>query len=120
MTRFAETEMRRRFERGQLDYKGHSIQAKRDYANYVAYDQGFYLRDAFVVVKDGVNVIPGAGWFKTVDQAKEGIDVLLAVGQDNFHEAYRRIREAKAAAVESVLSSLGPSAPDEEAIGPRP
>lgn len=126
MARFTDTEMRQRFEAGKLRYKGFTIEAKRDYADVLAYEQGFYIRDGFVVVSGTLtNAIPGAGWFQTVDQAKEGVDILLAVGEENFHEFYRRLREAKAAAFDSVVSSFqADAAADadaaEEPSGPKP
>lgn len=124
MARYTDTEMRQRFEAGKLPYKGFTIQAKRDYADVLAYDQGFYIRDGFVVVSGQLtNPIPGAGWFKSVEAAKEGVDILLAVGEENFHEAYRRLREAKAAALASVIESFahGADGPDAEGTdGPRP
>lgn len=123
MAGFTEDEKRKRFEQGSLDYKGHQILAKRDYSDFVAYDQGFYIREGFVIVKDGCNAMPGAGWVKTVDRAKECIDILEAVGEERFHEVYGKVRQAKREAIAAVLASYADPAAAEEnevsAPGPR-
>ena len=106
MARFTEEQMRKRFESGKLNYKGFVIEAKRDYADVLAYDQGFYLRDGFVVVKDGCNATPGAGWFKSVREAKEAIDILAIVGERGFHKAAQMIREAQDRAKMEVLEEI--------------
>lgn len=44
-SRLTEEQMRARFERGSLTYRGYEIVAKRDYSDLLAFDRGFYLRD---------------------------------------------------------------------------
>lgn len=112
--RFTDTEMRERFERGSHSYRGYQIQAKRDYVDVLSYDRGFYLRDGFVVVKDGCNAMPGAAWFKEIDRATQAIDILEAVGEKRFWAAYEHVRsaveQARAAALaEFAESSAAPS-----------
>lgn len=101
--RFTDTEMRQRFEQGKHSYRGYTIQAKRDYADVLSFDRGFYIRDGYVVVKDGCNAMPGAAWFQTVDSARKSIDILEAVGEKRFWEAHKMIREAEENARKAVL-----------------
>lgn len=107
--RITEDEMRSRFERGSHSYKGYEIKAKRDYADVLAYDRGFYLRDGFVVTKGIVNVMPGAVWFNNLDAARNAIDILDAVGEADFWPAYERVKTAMEDARQQALASLANS-----------
>ena len=101
-----EAEKRRRFEAGKLSYKGFDIVAKRDFGANMYYDQGFYHRDGFIVSKGSINMIPGAGWFRTVEDAKEAADISLIVGEQGFNEAYAKLQAAKKQLHASFLSEL--------------
>jgi len=104
--RFTDKEMRERFERGVHSYKGYTVQAKRDYADVLSFDRGFYIRDGFVVVKDGCNAMPGAVWFNTVESARQAIDILEVVGEKRFWDAHRRVKDAVEKAREDALAGF--------------
>lgn len=62
-----------------MKYRGHEIKPKQDFG---CYRDGTRIKVGFVVVADGCNAMPAACWFKTVKEAKHGIDVLLRVKGD--------------------------------------
>lgn len=72
-----------------LKYRDYVIKVKQDFGD------GFYLVDGmptnfgYIVVKDNINVVPGAVWFQTVKHAKHAIDVLILTegNADMFHSA---------------------------------
>lgn len=101
-----EAEKKRRFDAGKLPYKGFEIVAKRDFGASMYYDQGFYRRDGFIVSKGILNMIPGAGWFDSLEGAKEAADVLSIVGEEGFNEAYAKLRAAKKELHATFLSDL--------------
>lgn len=77
-------------------YRGFTIQPKRDFG-----DNGFWSSEhrckvnAGWVITDGgiVNVVPGAMWAWTIEQTKEIIDDLIAVGgEGNATEFWNRRR----------------------------
>lgn len=52
-----------------------------------------FVKSGFVVVKDGCNCIPGACWFRTVDEAMDGIRAHMIAGSTMaWHDEYKRIR----------------------------
>ena len=61
-------------------YRGYSIKAKLDFPKGGFLVNGRKITKGYVAVKDGCNAMPGATWFKTVPEAKQAIDVLIAVG----------------------------------------
>jgi hypothetical protein len=58
-------------------YRGHAIVPKRDFGTYGFFIKGRYVKKGFVVVKDGCNVMPGACWFRTIEEAQHAIRVLI-------------------------------------------
>jgi len=63
-------------------YRGFTIQPKRDFDRNGFFIKGRVIREGFVVVRDGLNVMPAATWFFTVGHAKTGIDILIEVAGD--------------------------------------
>jgi hypothetical protein len=54
-------------------------------------------KTGFVVVKGHCNCIPGAGWFKTIPEAMDGIRAHMIAGDTMaFHAEYKRIRAGAA------------------------
>lgn len=43
------------------------------------YNHGRFIRFGYNVVREGVNVMPGATWFHTIEAAKLAIDILIEV-----------------------------------------
>ena len=82
-----------------VTYRDHLITHKADFGNGFLID-GMPCTEGYVVTRGGVNVIPGAGWFLTVKDAKLGIDCLIqSIGiADHFHALFREAKAAQAAA----------------------
>jgi hypothetical protein len=72
-----------------LKYREHVIKVKQDFGNGFHLIDGMPTNFGYVVVKDNVNVVPGAGWFQTVKEAKHAIDVLITTdgNADMFYNA---------------------------------
>ena len=64
------------------EYRGYSIKPKKDFGTQGFLIEGKWVKKGYVVVKDGCNAMPGATWFRTVAEAEEAIDVLIAVDGD--------------------------------------
>ena len=77
-------------------YRGHEIKPKLDFGEYGYWIDGKYVKKGWVVVKDYCNIMPGATWFQTVPEAKEAIDLLIAV-KGNAKEFWRRIDDDREA-----------------------
>ena len=67
-----------------VDYRGFTIEPKRDFGPSGFYIGGKFIKRGYVVVKDGCNAMPGATWFYTVEDAKNAIDILIDVGGDDI------------------------------------
>ena len=63
-------------------YRGFDILPKRDFGPHGFWNNGCRVDRGFVVVKDSINVMPGATWFQTLTQAFDAIDDWLESGQD--------------------------------------
>lgn len=63
-----------------VNYRGFTIEPKRDFVGAGFYVDGRFVKRGYAVVKDGCNAMPGATWFLTIEEAKEAIDVLIDVG----------------------------------------
>lgn len=90
-----------------LNYRGYTIQHKRDFGDGWHLIDGMPVRAGFVVVdQNGCLALPGACWDQTVAAAKESIDVLLAVGGDAkaFWHVTRKIQTAKEAAKTRIIT----------------
>jgi len=72
-------------------YRGFTIEPKRDFGKYGYRVNGKMVREGFVAVKDFCNPMPGATWFLTVEEAKDGIDKYIAAAGDakKFWESYQ-------------------------------
>ncbi len=74
--------------------KRYRINIKRDWGRY-----GFWNpetrtceKQGFVVTHGNTNCIPGAGWFKTIEDAFIGIKAHMIAGDTMaFHDEYRRL-----------------------------
>lgn len=64
-----------------IDYRGFTIEPKRDFEPTSFYVDGGFTKIGYVVVKDSCNAMPGATWFRTIERAKEAVDVLIG-GQE--------------------------------------
>ncbi len=62
------------------EHGGYGIVPKRDFGQYGYYDSETRtnIKTGFVVIEldFGCNTMPGGCWFKTVEEAMEGIDIL--------------------------------------------
>ena len=58
---------------GTVEYCGYTIQSKADFGRNQQFIDGERIEMVFVVTKGGVSVMPGATWFRTVDDAMDGI-----------------------------------------------
>lgn len=70
----------------------YKIEIKRDFGRYGYWNAATRRceRTGFVVTQDGCNCIPGAGWFRTIEQAMIGIKVHMRTGDTAaFHAEYR-------------------------------
>lgn len=77
----------------------YKIKIKRDWGRY-----GFWNpktrrneKTGFVVVKDHCNCIPGAMWFRTIEDAMRGVQAHMNVGDTmEWHDEYKRLKGAAA------------------------
>lgn len=100
-----------------IKYRGYTIKQKMDFTGFLYFHRGFNLREGFVVTDGGIiNVMPGAAWFRTPEDAAFAIDdLIIAKGssekfwllnekrrrrngmpkawQDNFKETKRDIKK---------------------------
>ena len=63
-----------------IDWHGFTIEPKRDFGPSGFFLDGRFTKIGYVVVKDGCNAMPGATWFRSIEDAKDAIDVLIEVG----------------------------------------
>lgn len=59
-----------------IEYKGFHIVPKLDFGKYPHSDVNTY-RKGYVVVKSGINVMPGATWASSIIESKEMIESYL-------------------------------------------
>ena len=72
----------------------YKIKIKRDFGRYGYYDSKTRknIRTGFVVTDGICNIIPGACWFKTVEEAMLGVEVHMKTGDTMaWHGEYRRL-----------------------------
>ena len=76
-----------------INYKGYEIRPKLDMGRTPWLVNGRKVDSGFVVVRNLIQVMPGAIWFETVESAHKAIDALIAVNGnvDAFWKAYKRI-----------------------------
>lgn len=95
-----------------LEHCGHRIVVKKDFGT----SPGFHLIDGlpcawgYIVTKDGCNVIPGATWFQTVEDAKFAIEVLTLTdggkNSDLFHQAFDLYKSLRRSARSTILRRI--------------
>lgn len=61
-------------------YRGFDIMPKRDFGFQPYLSKGKMTMTGFVVGRPMINVMPGATWFGTVEEAKQGIDIFIECG----------------------------------------
>lgn len=64
------------------EYCGYTVQPKRDFGGKPVLLDGECIEMGFVVTKGGMNVMPGATWFRTVDDAMDGIAAYIVAEGD--------------------------------------
>lgn len=64
-----------------IEYRGFHIRPKRDFGGYPYANVNTYKK-GYVVVKDGMNAMPGATWSFSVIEAKVMIDSFIEAGGD--------------------------------------
>jgi hypothetical protein len=75
-----------------MEYRGYTIGPKRDFGGKPFSIEGRSVMSGFVVGKDHVgNIMPGATWFETIEQAKHGIDCHIAANGSS-DEFWRLVR----------------------------
>lgn len=63
-----------------IDYQGFTIEPKRDFGSTGFLVDGRFIKIGYVVVKNGCNAMPGAVWFRSIEDAKGAIDVWIETG----------------------------------------
>lgn len=64
---------------GSQRYRLFLIEPKRDFGPHGYLSDGKVIKEGWVVTDGMCNVMPGATWFSTVNEAEHAIDVLIAV-----------------------------------------
>ncbi len=93
-----------------VEYRGYFITRKKDFGRSPHLIDGFFTDYGFTV-GDGplTNSMPGATWFQTVAEAKQGIDDLIAAEAAgvNFWFYRKRRKAAEKIALEMVQALTG-------------
>lgn len=94
-----------------IEFKGFTIKLKRDFGSQWFLIDGMPCMWGYVVTQNGMNVMPGATWFQTVKDAKQGIEALLQArasqqGEAAFWGILRNMREPSAAPEKDVRTAL--------------
>jgi hypothetical protein len=82
------------------NYKDHQIVPKKDFGGGKGFlIDGHFIKNGFVVTKDGCNAMPGATWFQTTKAAMKAIDDLIVADGDakifwELHSARRDYENA--------------------------
>lgn len=74
-----------------IEYRGYHIIPKLDFGSYPYLNVNTYKK-GYVIVKDSMNVMPGATWATSIIEAKEMINSLIESNGDGqlFWEIQRR------------------------------
>lgn len=78
----------------------YQIRVKRDWGRYGWYDAKTRTnrRDGFVVTDGSCNIIPGAGWFETIEEAMVGIEAHRIAGDTAaWHGVYKQLQDKRRA-----------------------
>jgi len=60
-----------------IEYRGFTVESKRDFGPSGFLVDGRFTKIGYVVIKNGCNAMPGAVWFRTIEDAKNAIDVFI-------------------------------------------
>lgn len=73
----------------------YKVEVKRDFGGQVWLVNGKYVNTGFVVTDGICNIMPGAAWFSTIEQALFALKILVEVNFDapKFWEVYRARRK---------------------------
>lgn len=63
-----------------IDYRGFTVEPKRDFGPAGFLVDGRVTKIGYVVTRHGCNAMPGAVWFRSIEDAKDAIDVLIETG----------------------------------------
>lgn len=73
----------------------YQIKIKRDWNQYGYWNNVTRKMEktGFVVVQNGLNCIPGACWFKTIEDAMIGIQAHMITGDcSDFYDVYKKMK----------------------------
>lgn len=65
-----------------IEYKGYVIRPKLDMGSTPWLSKGNNYRRGYIVVKDGIQIMPGAIWFHSIIEARVAVDILIEVNGD--------------------------------------
>ncbi len=57
------------------NYRGLAIEPKKDFGTVGFFLDGKYVKKGWLICKGMCNIVDGAGWFTTINKAKEYIDL---------------------------------------------
>ena len=77
-----------------FSHRGFTVEPKRDFGPSGFYLGGKFVKNGFVVTKDGCNAMPGATWFLSIEDAKHAIDTFIDV-DGNVGKFWQRQLERK-------------------------
>lgn len=67
-----------------IEYDGYTIKPKLDFGpGRGHYIKGRYVKEGWVVTKGGANVLPGATWGETTDDAMRLLHCYIAAGEES-------------------------------------
>jgi hypothetical protein len=84
--------------KGDTQMTNYKIKVKRDFGKFGWYDSETRSnrRDGFVVTDGICNVIPGACWFKTIEDAMVGVQAHMMSGDTmEWHSTYAKLKSEK-------------------------
>lgn len=67
-----------------IDYRGFTVEPKRDFGPIGFLVDGQFTKIGYVVTKRSCNAMPGAVWFRTIEDAKTAIDALADTGSEGI------------------------------------
>lgn len=65
-----------------IEYQGYTIQPKRDFGGNPYFSNGNVYKKGYIVVQNGMAVMPGATWSASIVEAKAAIDSLIDADGD--------------------------------------
>lgn len=76
----------------------YQIVPKQDFGHYGYYDakRRCLIREGFIVTDGFCNVMPGATWFRTKEEAEIGIEALRLAGDNaDFYAVYKALKKQR-------------------------